>query len=236
MKRDIMLACMIFLFVATMAVSVQSQQLLPASDVAKLKPEAKEHYLKAVEYTDHVYMEGALDELRKAASAEPDNVNLQFLIVGLARKRGKMETAIEKSQKYYAIAESALLSIQKQQNLNKNQRAYLENALKTIKQERATLGQRNQRRLEVGYKIIKEFLKEVGKDIETKPKETPAAPTGETVPVPSAPAAPLPPYTGLSPFGTETSPAPSTPAAPTSPFAPSSAPPQAPPPAAPPSG
>ena len=218
MKRNIMVTIVISLFVAMMVTLVQGQQLLSASDVAKLKLEAKEHYLKAVDYMDHVYMDGAIEELRKAASADPDNVNLQFLIASLARKRGKMETIIEKSQKYYAIAENALLAIQKQEKLTRDQRAYLESALKAVKKEKATLAQRNQRRLEVGYKIIGEFLKEIGKGIETKPKETPTAPTGGAVPVPSAPAAPLPPSPGLGPFGTGTSPA--APTVPTSPFAP----------------
>jgi hypothetical protein len=149
-----------------------SQIPLCPSDCEKLKPEAKEHYKKALDHIDRVYWKGALEELREAAKVDPDHVNLHFLLSRIARQRARIDNSLEESQKYYSIAENALLSFEGRENLTRDQQAYLENALVEVKKEKASLDQRERQRMEIGYKIIMEYMNQIGWFSETKPAET----------------------------------------------------------------
>ena len=219
-------------------------------DCERLKPEARQHYNKAIDYMDHIYYEGALDEVRKAAELDPDNINLQFFLASLAQRLGKMKTSPEPSriyyntepisyplddpQKYYTIAENTLLLIQKSEKLNKDQKARLESTLASLQKEKASIIPRDNRRKEVGYTIIMKYLKEIGEQEAVTPATLAgiAGPGATLSPQASPSIAPSPMNVITSPFGITspsgaTSPAPVTPPATTglstgapSPFAP----------------
>jgi len=219
MKNLIVLSVLVLLFLNT---SLYCQVPLCPGDCDKLTPEARKHYNQALEHIDRVYWKGALEEMRAAAKADPDHVNLHFLLARIARKRGKVTSNLEESQKYYTIAENALLVIQKKENLNKEQLMYLESALEQTKREKASLVQRQKRRLDVGYKIIMDYMKNIGRIQEEKKEEESVAALPEAAaaapsssPFGSAPVSPSPfgaspsPDSGISPFGASPSAAPS---------------------------
>lgn len=235
------------LLVVSISMSGFSQIPLCPADCDKLKPEAKEHYQKALENIDRVYWKGALEELREAAKADPDHVNLHFLLSRVARQRARIDTSLEESQKYYSIAENTLLQFEGRENLTRDQRAYLDNALIAVKKEKASLEQRERQRTEIGQKIIMEYLNQIGWFNENKPEEAPKTAAGQAAspgtsfstpgglpgaPVSSSPfgvspnlstpgTAPFSPESsGSSPFGINSpqAPAPSAPSPVSSPF------------------
>lgn len=193
------------IFVLMMSTAFPQVPLCP-NDCEKLKPEAREHYNKAMEHLDRVYIQGTLEELREAAKLDPDHVNLHFLLARVARQRGKTENSLEASQKCYTIAENALLGIQKKEDLSKDQQQYLEASLDQVKKEKATLMQRNQRRMEVGYQIIMDYMKDVGRLLPPT-QESSSTPATEGAPstVPTTAASPgtaaAPSSSASSPFG-----------------------------------
>jgi hypothetical protein len=168
--RKNLISVFVFLVVLISMYGFSQIPLCPL-DCEKLKPEAKEHYQKALDYIDRVYWKGALEELREAAKADPDHVNLHFLLSRVARQRARIDTSLEESQKYYSIAENALLQFEGRENLTRDQQAYLENALDEVKKEKASLEQRERQRMEIGQKIIMDYLNQIGWFKETKPEE-----------------------------------------------------------------
>ena len=182
-----------------------SQIPLCPSDCDKLTPEAKKHYKKAMEHIDRVYWKGALGELREAVKADPDHVNLHFLLARIARKRARIDTSLEESQKYYSIAENALLALEGRENLSRDQQSYLENSMEVVKKEKASLEQREKQRMEVGYKIIMDYMKQIGWFGEQKPEETEATAEGAEAATPSTSFSTPPGFSGApgssSPFG-----------------------------------
>jgi len=173
---------------------------LSDSDCRKMKPEAMNHYKKALEYLDHIYLEGALEEVRKAAELDPDQPNLQFFLAALARHLGQLATTPDPTPgpppdpmyynappppyffvfpdplKYYTIAENALLNVQKSENLTRDQRIRLDAGIKQIQGEKAELSQRDTQRKVVGYKKTMEYLSSIGW-VEAPPAEEGAAPS-----------------------------------------------------------
>jgi len=159
---------------------------LSDSDCGRIKPEARSYYKKALEYLDRISLEGALEELRKAAELDPDHPNLQFFLAALARQLGKLATTPDPTPgpppdpmyynappppyffefpdplKYYTIAENALLNIQKIENLTKDQRERLETGLEQIHEEKAGISQRDAQRKKVGYKKTMGYLSSIG--------------------------------------------------------------------------
>jgi hypothetical protein len=156
------------------------------SDCGNIKPEARSHYKKALEYLDRIYLEGALEEVRKAAELDPNHPNLQFFLAALARHLGELATTPDPTPgpppdpmyynappppyffefpdplKYYTIAENALLNVQKIENLTKDQRVRLETGIKQIQEEKADISQRDARRKIVGYKKTMGYLSSIG--------------------------------------------------------------------------
>ena len=156
------------------------------SDCGKIKPEARSHYKKALDYLDRIYLEGALEELRKAAELDPNHPNLQFFLAALARQLGQLATTPDPTPgpppdpmyynappptyffefpdplKYYTIAENALLNVQKIENLTKDQRVRLETGLKQIHEEKAGISQRDAQRKKVGYEKTMGYLSSIG--------------------------------------------------------------------------
>jgi len=187
-------------------------------DCTQMKPEAREHYEKALEYIDRIYLEGAMEEIRIACEKNPEHVNLHFFLADLARQLGRLYTTpnpipnpppdpmsfnappppyfyeFQDPLKYYTIAESALLHIQKFETLTKEQETRLSSMLPNVQKEKGELAQRDKIRKEVGLKIIKDFLQETGAWKETlTPAETPAP---DAAPAIAAPAISI----GGSPF------------------------------------
>jgi hypothetical protein len=159
---------------------------LSDSDCGRIKPEARSYYNKALDYLDRIYLEGALEELRKAAELDPNHPNLQFFLAALARQLGQLATTPDPTPgpppdpmyfnappppyffefpdplKYYTIAENALLNIQKIENLTKDQRVRLETGIKQIHEEKAYISQRDAQRKIVGYKKTMGYLSSIG--------------------------------------------------------------------------
>jgi len=159
---------------------------LSDSDCERIKPEARSYYKKALDYLDRIYLEGALEELRKAAELDPNHPNLQFFLAALARQLGQLATTPDPTPgpppdpmyynappppyffefpdplKYYTIAENALLNVQKIENLTKDQRVRLETGLEQIHEEKAYISQRDAQRKIVGYKKTMGYLSSIG--------------------------------------------------------------------------
>lgn len=179
-------------------------------DCTQMKPEAREHYEKALKHIDHVYLEGAMEEIRLACEKDPDHINLHFFLADISRQLGRLTTTpnpipnpppdpmsfnapppsyfyeFSDPLKYYTIAESALLHIQKFENLTKEQKIRLDSMLPNVQKEKGELAQRDKIRKEVGLKIIKEFLMEIGQWEETlTPSGTPAPSVAPAIAAPA---------------------------------------------------
>ena len=183
------------LFLMGILFQIQAQVPLCPGDCDKMKPEALAYYEQALMEFDRVNPKGALEQLRLAAAADPDHINLHFFLARLARKRGKIETNLEEAQKYYTIAENTLLHIQEKENLTRDQQPYLQNALEMVQKEKAALIQRNKRRMSVGYSIILDHMKEIGKFQQEKKEEEGQETGADTA------AAPASTVSSSSPFG-----------------------------------
>ncbi|MBN1903261.1 nucleoporin [Candidatus Sumerlaeota bacterium] len=192
------------ILILCVSIYCHSQKPLCPSDCENLKPEAREHYDKALEHIDRVYWKGALEELREAAKADPDHVNLHFFLARVARQRARIETSLEESQKYYTIAENALLSFQNREDLTRDQQAYLENSMGDINKEKSSLEMRERKRTETGNKIIMEYLNQIGWFAGTTPAATDASAAGSQAVAPGASFATPGAFgssAGSSPFG-----------------------------------
>ncbi len=219
--RKIILFANVLIVSAVLVAAAHGAVPLCPNDCGIMKPEAKKYYDLAMDQMDRINYNGAIEELRKAAEQDPDHVNLHFFLAALAQDRGQMTTSLEAAQKYYTIAENALLHLSSFENLTQVQANRLATVLEVVQREKGALTARNSRRLDVGYNLIMNYMFEIGRPME--PKEEEKSPVAEGAAMasiqPSAPATSSlfssiissfsspgagtpPPSTGGSPFDT----------------------------------
>ena len=129
---------------------------------ARLQPEAKAAYEKAMEAADHVRIGEAIENLRAAAKAEPGNAPLRMLAARVAVEEGKKKMG-EEALDLYRLAEAMYLEIL---NLPEDaaKQSEVKRARKDLEQVQSLMvdqAERDARRMEIGRQIVVERSKEL---------------------------------------------------------------------------
>ncbi len=192
--------------------------LLPEEEVAKLPPQAQEHYRQAQQFYDRILRDEAVQALARAAAAAPEAIALQHVTANRARDRALELYGAQKSLfqpmtslDYYDLAEECVKRMLAVDSITLKQQLDAEKLLAKIKAERETLAIEEKKMRDVGFQAVvipmaKERAKARGMEVKEETLEEKAqaaktggaaAPAAAPAALPAFPAAPVAP----NPFG-----------------------------------
>jgi len=162
-KKDcIVCVAILFLFAGLITFSVgKGFKLLNEDQIAKLKPDAIEAYKQAAVAIDKIQYDQALEKLKEAHKADPDHVELAFLLADAAIYRALSDRG-QKSIDCFKIAKEALDTILDKERhpvLKRLDKRRAEKMKLKILSEDEVIA-RDRKRDTAGKKFVKEYLEE----------------------------------------------------------------------------
>jgi len=175
-KREILVLSICLLVVGLLCTLTVGRdfKLLTSKEVEKLKPEAKEHYEKALKDIDRIRYSASIEKLKRAHKVDPDHIPLAFLLAEMSIQRGIVYGG-QKAADYYKVAEETLDSVLKQKKLKRAERKKANDLLKEVLNE-TDIMKRDSKRALAGERFRELYLKE--QETPT-PTPTPGAGTGK---------------------------------------------------------
>ncbi len=129
---------------------------LEKEQLRDLNEEAEEYYRSSLNKADHVDYFGAVNDLSKAAAAQPLHIDLQFLLVKNARKAAEISYG-EDSVRFYDYAESALRRLLANPDLGPNERARARRESERVRSGKDAVRARDKQRNDTGFELVKQI-------------------------------------------------------------------------------
>lgn len=126
----------------------------------RLPEEAQEAYAAFEEAADRINYGVAMEELNAAIEAAPQNMELRFLGIKLAKYHGQMHTGVD-AVKFLDMALMHAKAVLEIPNLPKRQITRAQYEIERLDKQRNTVGQRDEARRTYGLQIARQYAKEV---------------------------------------------------------------------------
>jgi len=154
-----------FVFMALLMISVadvwaQKENIMMGKHIRQLKPKAIDHYEAGAKYLDKVNEKKAIKEFELAAQLDTDHIPIRFLLAKLCAQRAELKSGVE-AMNCLDKAQNALKEILEEKKILIEDIKRANNELAIVEYNKANLAQRDERRAEVGYKIIQERFAEI---------------------------------------------------------------------------